>query len=112
MIPPVGNIFSSFDGDKFQEIDDSLYDHSETFGLGNYRGHAFTTGCSPMSSQWEYENYWGNKDSCKRKTEIMDMDTLEWDTTVWIKDMDGRYEYGRTSDYPFVSGDKYVFYVL
>ena len=87
--------FSSFyvEG-SFHEIGDSYYSHSETFGLGNYRGKAFTTGCSPKSSEWNYIDRWGDKDSCKRRTEI------QYNDFHWTK-----YE-----DYPFATGDEYVFY--
>ena len=49
---------SSFDGFEFQETNSSSYYHSETLGLGNYRGNAFTVGTSPKSYgdllDWEY----------------------------------------------------------
>ena len=96
--------FFSFDGDKFQETDDSYFDHSETFGLGNYRGKAFITGCSPKSSEWNYIDRWGDKDSCKRRTEIMDMGGLYWSTRH------GTWGIEQIPDYPFATGDKYVFY--
>ena len=102
--------FFSFDGDKFQETDDSYFDHSETFGLGNYRGKAFTTGCSPKSSEWDSKDWRGDKSSCKRRTEIMDM----WDGGYWRT----RHEIEnlfivpeQIPDYPFATGDKYVFHV-
>ena len=37
-----------------------------TYGLGNYLGSAFTTGCEH------------NGKGCSNKTEILDMATLEW----------------------------------
>ena len=56
-------ISSSFDGIEFQETKRSRYFHSETFGLGNYRGNPFTVGTSPKShgEDWKYFS---------RKTEI------------------------------------------
>ena len=55
--------FSSFDGIEFHETNRSKYYHSETFGLGNYRGNPFTVGSSPKSygDDWKYFS---------RKTEI------------------------------------------
>ena len=57
---------SSFDGENYVEVEVSKYSHDRTFGLGNYRGKAFTTGCN-----WE---------GCTSKvaTEILDMTTMKW----------------------------------
>ena len=65
--------FSSFDGFEFQETNSSTYKHSETFGLGNYRGNPFTVGSSPKSYEnsrdWKYDN---------RRPEIFYMDDMDW----------------------------------
>ena len=59
-------MFLSFDGEDFGIVQDSHYSHLMSFGLGNYRGAAFTTGC---------DHYGKN---CFNKTEILNMQTLEW----------------------------------
>ena len=64
--------FSSFDGIEFQETNRSSYYHSETFGLGNYRGNPFTVGSSPKSYNvldWKYYS---------RKPEIFYMNNMDW----------------------------------
>lgn len=57
--------FSSFDGDVYRSVGSSSYAHQYTYGLANYKGKAFTTGCFFSSS-------------CAVKTELMDMNTLTW----------------------------------
>ena len=47
----------------------SNYNHHETFGLGNYRGNALTTGCSPKAD---------DQDVCHKKTEIFDLKEMRW----------------------------------
>jgi len=59
------NIISSFDGNLYQAAGTSSYSHYNTHGMANYKGKALITGC-------------GNDLSCGLKTELMDMDTLEW----------------------------------
>ena len=66
-----GLIFSSFDGLEFQETKRSSYYHSETFGLGNYRGNPFTVGSSPKS----YGSAWT---TFNRRPEIFYMNRMEW----------------------------------
>ena len=58
--------FSSFDGENYNQVEDSKYSHELTFGLGNYRGKAFTTGCY----------YYGC--TSKVATELLDMTTMKW----------------------------------
>ena len=57
---------SSFDGENYVRVEDSKYSHAYTFGLGNYRGKGFTTGCY----------YYGC--TSKVETELLDMTTLKW----------------------------------
>ena len=78
-----GLIFSSFDGLEFQETKRSSYYHSETFGLGNYRGNPFTVGTSPKS----YGSAWT---TFNRRPEIF-----------YMNDMDWSYEY--IPEYPFAT---------
>ena len=54
-----------FDGEYFQTAGSSQYSHQYTLGMGNYKNKALTTGCSDSSS-------------CYIKTELMNMETLEW----------------------------------
>ena len=56
---------SSFDGENYVEVEVSKYSHDRTFGLGNYRGKAFTTGCHTWCSS-------------KVATELLDMTTMKW----------------------------------
>ena len=77
-----GLIFSSFDGLEFQETNRSRYYHSETFGLGSYRGNPFTVGSSPKS----YEDSWRYS---SRQAEIFYMDDMDWSQYLgreWIPD--------------------------
>ena len=53
-----------FDGDYFQTAGSSNFSHKWTEGMGNYKNNALTTGCS--------------SGSCGAKTELMNMETLEW----------------------------------
>ena len=55
----------SFDGENFVTVEDSKHSHRETYGLGNYRGKAFTTGC------WQ-------SSTCNVATELLDMTTMKW----------------------------------
>ena len=57
---------SSFDGENYVEVEVSKYSHDRTFGLGNYRGKAFTTGC-------RYEGC-----TSYVATELLDMTTMKW----------------------------------
>ena len=50
----------------------SKYSHDWTFGLGNYRGKAFTTGC------WSGDCWTFYPVMSKVKTEILDLTTLKW----------------------------------
>ena len=54
-----------FDGESFQTAGSSNSSHLQTKGMGNYKNMALTTGCS--------EGYW-----CGTKTEVMNMETLQW----------------------------------
>ena len=58
----------------------SNYNHHETFGLGNYRGNALTTGCSPKAIKWssEHGSYVSDQDVCHKKTEIFDLKEMRW----------------------------------
>ena len=56
-----------FDGEYFATVGSSKFSHRYTLGLGNYQGKALTTGCNDASS-------------CYAKTELMNMETLEWST--------------------------------
>ena len=55
----------SFDGESFQTAGSSKFSHKLTLGLGNYKNQELTTGCEDTSS-------------CGIKTELMNMETLEW----------------------------------
>ena len=54
-----------FDGENFATVGSSKFPHRYTLGLGNYQGKALTTGCD-------------NASSCSAKTELINMETLEW----------------------------------
>ena len=54
-----------FDGEYFQKAGSSKFSHKHTLGMGNYKNKALTTGCY-------------NDSSCWVKTELMNMETLEW----------------------------------
>ena len=68
-------IFFSFDGDVYHSAGTSSFSHYASDAMPNYKGNALITGCASPSN-------------CNVKTELMDMDTLEWS--------DG-------PDYPFTS---------
>ena len=55
----------SFDGEYYHSVRSSKYSHRYTDGLGNYKGKALAVGCS-------------NSDDCGSKTELLDMNTLNW----------------------------------
>ena len=55
-----------FDGEHFHVAGSSKFSHKFTEGMGNYKNKALTTGCSGAGS------------SCYVKTELMDMETLQW----------------------------------
>ena len=86
-----GLIFSSFDGLEFQETNRSSYHHSETFGLGNYRGNPFTVGTSPKAygDDWIYYSL--------TRTEIFYMDDMEWSNRLGSE---------RIPDYPFAKNSE------
>ena len=86
-------MFSRFDGVEFKQTESSPRPHIGTFGLGNYRGNAFTTGCSPEAPN--FDDF--GDDSCSRTTEIFDMTDMAWAS------------YHRNfPDYPFVTEYRYV----
>ena len=85
-------MFSSFDGVEFKKTQSSLRTHIGTFGLGNYRGNAFTTGCSPDDPN--FVNF--GDDSCSIKSEIYDMTDM-----IWLN-------YRDVPDYPFATEYEYV----
>ena len=87
-------IFSSFDGVEFKQTPSSLRSHIGTFGLGNYRGNAFTTGCSPAAPN--FEDF--GDDSCSTSSEIFDMTDMTWLS----------YRNVRVPDYPFTTEYEYV----
>ena len=70
----------SFDGENFENVNNSKYPHGYTMGLGNYRGKVFTTGCAGL-------NVPGGCNDKKVATEMLDLTTNKW--------TDG-------PDYPFV----------
>ena len=53
-----------FDGQYFGTAGSSKFSHRYTFGMMNYMNEAVTSGC--------------DNSSCGAKTEIMNMETLEW----------------------------------
>ena len=57
----------SFDGESYYSAGSSEYSHQMTYGLANYKGRALTTGCYDSGT-------------CGAKTEIMDMNTLTWNS--------------------------------
>jgi hypothetical protein len=57
--------FLSFDGDNFETVAASKCEHSDTYGLANYRGSPMTTG--------SYHN-----SDCYVKTEIYNFETNQW----------------------------------
>ena len=56
----------SFDGDNYETVEDSKYNHEQTYGLGIYHGKAFTTGCAV------------NGCTSYVATELLDMTTMKW----------------------------------
>ena len=54
----------SYDGENFTTVGSSKFSHWLTLGLANYMGKALTTGCCD--------------NNCAKKTEIMDMASLQW----------------------------------
>ena len=54
-----------FDGEYFHAAGSSKFPHPYTEGMGNYKNKALTTGCSGATS-------------CYVKTELMNMETLQW----------------------------------
>ena len=80
--------FPSFDGYEFKPMRKSYFYHSETFGLGNYRGNAFTTGSSPKIGS-DFKHY-------SRSTEIFNMNNLTWSKKESIP------------HYPFATASEYV----
>ena len=56
----------SFDGQNYELVASSKYEHGHTYGLANYKNHAFTTGCN------------GSGKTCNLKTELFDMETQSW----------------------------------
>ena len=58
-------VFFRFDGISFDTAGSSKFSHKWTLGMAYYNGKALTTGCNDGST-------------CKIKTELMDMSTLEW----------------------------------
>ena len=59
-----------FDGEHFTTAGSSKFSHTLTYGMGNYKGQALTTGCLETNSVVS--------SNCGVKTEIMDMTTLKW----------------------------------
>ena len=56
----------SYDGENFDEnAAEATYSHKKTWGLGKYKGQAFTTGCVHSTT-------------CGRKTEVLDLTTMIW----------------------------------
>ena len=103
------NRISSYDGLKFEKTQNSYYSHVETLGLGNYRGNAFTTGCNP--------NAMYISDGCEQKTEIFDMELMQWQSdksmgipstvpTDYLFSTNGIYHYSttHTPDAVFIIG--------
>ena len=56
-----------FDGENFEAAESSKFSHRRTLGMGNYKRRALTTGCNESFSSYV-------------KTELMDMESLEWST--------------------------------
>ena len=77
---------------EFKKTQASFHAHIETFGLGNYRGNAFTTGCSPQADEF------ADFEDCSRSSEIFDMTDMTWLS----------YRNVRVPDYPFTTEYEYV----
>lgn len=75
---------------EFKKTQASFHAHIETFGLGNYRGNAFTTGCSPQADEF------ADFEDCSRSSEIFDMTDMTW------------LNFRDVPDYPFTRVSKYV----
>ena len=58
-------MIESFDGNSYRIAGLSNFSHQYTEAMANYMGKALTTGCA-------------NQRACYVKTELMDMNTLEW----------------------------------
>ena len=54
-----------FDGEYFHAAGSTKFSHMYTSGMANYKNQALTTGC-------------GYSSSCYVKTELMNMETLQW----------------------------------
>ena len=95
-------------------MQDSSYSHSETFGLGNYRGNAFTTGCNPQHFMGPDNPEYGSLFKYCTKTEIFDMAAMQWYNDQSMATFQGPPDYPFISngppDYPFTSDEKYVTY--
>ena len=63
----------SYDGENFTSAGSSKFSHRSTYGLANYMGKALITGCYAAAHE---------DSNCGKKTEIMDMSTLEWSNGV------------------------------
>ena len=87
-------MFSRFDGVEFKQTESSQRPHIGTFGLGNYRGNAFTTGCSPDAPN--FDDF--GDDSCSRSSEIFDMTDMTW------------LNYRNVPDYPFTKEYEGIYY--
>ena len=90
------NRIFSYDGLKFEKAQNSYYAHTETLGLGNYRGSPFTTGCNPNAM------YVAN--GCHHKTEIFNMENMMWFSD---KSIDASSTYDIPPDYPFSTNGIY-----
>ena len=90
--------FRSFDGTNFATINLSHYSHQHTLGLANYRGKALTTGCQEF-------------DNCKIKTELLDMNTLQWQNGTdypFTPSRIYRYSAASTPDAAYIIGGRYT----
>ena len=68
--------FLRFDGQDFETVGSSQFSHRETFGLGNYKGQALTTGCCIREMRG------CERAACSIKTELLNMTTMTWSNTI------------------------------
>ena len=87
-----------FDGQNFAAIHLSHFSHQHTHGLANYRGKALTTGCQ-------------SDDDCSTKTELLDMNTLQWQNGTdypFSSSRIYRYSTASTTDAAYIIGGRYT----
>ena len=87
----------SFDGQNFQSMKSSKYDHIRTTSLANYKNQVLTVSCD--------ESY--TSDSCGWSTELFDFETQKWsDGPQYLKGKIYYYSTSHTSDAAYIIGGR------